>query len=109
MLSRKNRIRMFIKDTPKSAIFSTILGVISALTFICGAVLSCVKRGDAGLELGIMGVSAMIVNVIGFALAIKSFKKDDVYYTLPVVSIVINGVLFILYMGFYLFGFLLNL
>ena len=109
MLSKSNKFRMFIKGTPASAIVSLIMGVISVVILIVSGVLSCTNQGEAGMIIGILGVAAMILNVVGFAIASKSAKGEEIVYALPIFSIILNGVMFIIYLSFYIFGFLLTI
>lgn len=109
MLLRRGRIQMFMKETPASSVMAIILGIISIVLFVVIGVLSCVHMGDAGIVIGILGVVAMVINLIGFYISVKSFKKDDIYYSLPMVSLGINGIMFVVYFSFYLYGFLLKM
>lgn len=110
MLSRANRIRMFFKGTPIMAFISFIIGLTSIVIFVIGAVISIKDLGNSGIILGVLGISAMLLNVIGFVMAVKSTKNDkDMYYGVPLVSVVMNGMMFIIYMIFYSFGFLVSL
>ena len=109
MLSRSNKFRMFLKDTPATAIISLAMGVVTVVILIVCGVLSCVGKGEAGMIIGILGVVAMILNVVGFTMASKSGKRDGIAYSLPIFSIVLNGVMFIIYLSFYIFGFLLSI
>lgn len=110
MLSRLNRLRMFIKGTPVSSMFATILGIVSAALFIATAIISMAGSGNAGMIIGVMGVFAMILNVVGFALAAGSTKGEkEMRYGLPLFAVLFNGVMFIIYLIFYLYGFLISL
>ncbi len=111
MLSRANRIRMFFKGTPASVMTAALLGMMSVVIFFASAVLSVMERGNAGLILGVMGVGAMILDVVGFSLAVNHArsKGEDVYYGMSLVAVILNGAMFIIYMIFYIFGFLISL
>lgn len=111
MLSRANRIRMFFRGTPVSAVIAALFGIVSAVIFVLTGIMSIIGRGEAGVIIGILGVAAMLLNVAGFSIAAGSTKgnSDDIYYGIPIFAVIINGVMFIIYMVFYIFGFLVSI
>lgn len=87
---------------PKYTIIGLVLGCV-AIAMIVGLVIySTFKRGKAGLGIGLAGFMAMIIGIIGLVLSIKGMKKKScMYYTVPAISIGLNGLIvlatFVLY------------
>lgn len=93
----ERRLRKHYKFTdkkhPVSAIVSFILGVVSVALFIWAIVLSVLSDGNAGTEVGIIGVAALACTIVGMVLSILSLYKKDVKMGFAWAGLIINGLL----------------
>lgn len=100
----RKRIRFSDKSHPKRGIVSVILGVLAIVILLALCIVSGTKKGNAGIEIGVMGLATMILSVIGFVLAIRSSKEEDIYHVTPAVGSILNGILILLFMVLFIRG-----
>lgn len=94
------------KDHPKRGIMSSILGILSIVTFITAVYLSYRGGGTSSARYGAAGLLAVVFMVIGLGLGIRSFMEKDRFKLFPCLGIVLNIIAFlilslILYAGAY--------
>jgi hypothetical protein len=83
---------------------SVIIGSISLITLIVLSVISSLSSGKGGLILGVIGMLLFVFTLVGFVLGIKGCKEKEIYYTAPIVGMVMNGFLSILFFVLYMVG-----
>lgn len=103
---KKVNFRLGARNQLKDSGWSILFGVFSVLLFIGACIYSSINRGEAGLLIGAFGIIAMIVNIYGFSLAIKSLKGDDIYFLTALIGVVLNGLMFALYIILMIVGFM---
>lgn len=84
--------------------FSTVIAAITFLMIITFFYLSSRSSGDGSILLGLGGMIACCMTVVGFILAIKAFREKDIIHTFPMIGLVFNGILLILYVVLYIVG-----
>ena len=75
------------------------LGVLVTLFFVSGSV-----RGNSGMSAGVLGILVLFASIAGFILAVRCYKKDDIYMTTPAIASVLNGVLIVACLMLYVLG-----
>lgn len=94
------------KDHPKKGIMSSILGILSIVTFITAVYLSYRGKGESSARYGAAGVLASVFMLVGLGLGIYSCTEKDRFRFFPILGIILNGAAFfilslILYAGAY--------
>ena len=92
------------KKHPKSAIAATVMAALSVVAVLVMIALSAKDKGNAGLFVGIGGVFALLLNVVGCIMSIRAFSKEDIYYTFPIIGTVSNGVILVALLVIYGIG-----
>ncbi|BCJ93449.1 hypothetical protein acsn021_10180 [Anaerocolumna cellulosilytica] len=96
MLKHKKEIFKFSgRSHSVKGIVSVILGTASLLFFILLAVISSISHGNGGMAIGILGIILLVVSISGFILGIKACIEKEIYYTAPIIGMVMNGLLFL--------------
>lgn len=85
-------------------IISVILAATSLSSIIFSSIISSISHGNGGIFLGVIGVLALFISLAGFILGIKGSLEKEVYYTVPIVGMIVNGVLFLFYFVLYIVG-----
>ena len=95
----RKRIRFSDKKHPKHGIISVVLGVLSIIILLSGH-----AKGRAGMEIGALGLATMVLSIIGFVLAVRCNKEEDIYHVTPAVGSVLNGIMILLFMVLFIKG-----
>ena len=105
MVKRKKEVYKFSgRNHSIRGLISVIIGGITLLALIILSVISSLSGGNGGLILGIIGMVLFIMSIAGFILGIKSCREKEIFYTAPVVGMVLNGFLFIVFFALYMVG-----
>ncbi len=100
----KGELRLTDKRHPMSGIASSILAIISFVSFAAACIISGLDAGNAGLGIGLIGVSCFLVSTAGFIMAWISLHQENIRPLFPTIGSVANGLLIILYMILYILG-----
>lgn len=95
------------KIIPKEGIGAIISGIISILIFFGLSVYSTIKRGEAETVVGMTGMGAFLLAILGFVVSLKVLKKDNVFLKVPIYGLIINTASLILYIILYFYGIIL--
>ena len=79
----RKRIRFSDKKHPKHGIISVVLGVLSIIILLTLCIVSGHAKGRAGMEIGALGLATMVLSIIGFVLAVRCNKEEDIYHVTP--------------------------
>lgn len=102
---KKRKIKFRGEQQSKRGIFSFIIAIFVVVSFIVLSLISSMAKGAGGIELGAIGLLCFAFAIYGFLLAIKATKEKDIFYKLPIASMILNGLFIILYFVLYLIGF----
>lgn len=83
---------------------SSVIAAASFIMMCCSfyRVKSCERQ--AGISYGYLGFLNLIVSIVGFVLAFRCFKEEEIYKTTPTFGVVINGVVLVSYVALYILG-----
>jgi len=104
MKERKTSLRFSGRKHSRGGMISTVIGGIAWSIFIAVCICSSVAGGNAELFVGGIGILDAFFSIAGIINAIRGFKEREVYYVLPTVGIVLNGILFVIYFSLYFMG-----
>lgn len=85
-------------------IFSLLIAVASLALMLVLFIFSGMEGGKGGIIYGYLGIVNFILSVIGFVLALRCFRKEDIYMTTPTVGSILNGIIIIIYLILYFMG-----
>ena len=101
---KKDKVRFTAKSSPIEGVISVSLLLVSIILLIIMVGASAINKGNADLWIGALGLFTFALNVTGFILAVQCFKKEDIYYKLPTIGSLLNGILAIGFMILYFWG-----
>ncbi len=101
---KKENLKFVVKNRSTKGIISFGIGCFSVIAFLTISFVSSLADGNSGLFIGGIGILLFILSVIGVVVGIQSCKEKEIYYTAPVVGIVMNGIFSIIYFILYLLG-----
>jgi len=85
-------------------IISTIIGVMVVLGFITISIISSTDKGEGSLIIGIIGVLILPIAILGFVISYKAFKEKDIFYSLPIIGNLLNGIMIVVLLILYILG-----
>lgn len=104
MKEKKNRLRFAGRQHARGGIISTVMAGIAWIVFLALCIYSSSTGGNAEGVVGILGIADAFFAIVGMGIAFKGFQERDVYYVLPAVGMVLNGILFVIYFSLYFMG-----
>ncbi len=104
-MTAKGNIKFSNKSHAVNGIISTIVGVISVGIMIVLIIISYMNRGNAGVYVGAIGLSALVMSVVGLILGIKSFSERECYYLFSKIGSIINAIIILIWISIYVIGF----
>lgn len=102
--ARNGKYKFSDKTHPAEGIVSFCMGIGAVLLTVAGIVMSEQAKGQGSLIVGVLGTLAMLFSVIGFGLAIYSFRKKEIRYRFPILGSVLNGALTLFLLSLYVMG-----
>jgi len=104
MKEKKSSLHFTGRRHARGGSISVAIAIIAWIIFITLCVYSSSSGGNAAYVAGILGMADAVFVLVGMFLAFKGFQERDVYYVLPTVGIVLNGILFVIYFVLYFMG-----
>ena len=104
MKEKKRTLRFSNRRHAQGGIISMVMAAIGWIIFVTLCIYSSSTGGNAAEVAGILGIFDTIVAVIGIINAYHGFHEREVSYTMPMLGIVLNGSLFVIYFILYLMG-----
>ncbi len=103
-IGSRKRIQFTDKTHPALGIISVVLGFCSFVLLLVLCIFSGKARGMSGIEAGVLGILDFIISMVGFIMAVKCYRKEDIYLLMPSIGAALNGVLVIFCMILYVIG-----
>ncbi|MCI5936506.1 MAG: DUF6142 family protein [Eubacterium sp.] len=101
---KRRQIRFTDKSHPLQGILSVLFGVLAWADMITLCLVSGSSKGHAGIFAGILGILALILGVIGFVLAMKCYRKEDIYMVTPMLGTLLNVLIILACVIIYVLG-----
>ncbi len=96
MKTEKHGYKFTNKHNTRGGIIATILGVVAVILLCTGIYISYTNRGNAGIQVGILGALSFIISGIGLINGLLSFKEKDRFYVFSFVGCGISGVIWLI-------------
>ena len=106
MKEKKTTMKFRGRTQSKKAIGSLVLSVLCVLGFITLCVLSTMWDGEAPMFVGSIALLLAVLCMAAFGLAVNALKEKEVYYGMPIVSMLLSGAQFIVFLCLYMIGIL---
>lgn len=104
MKERGSSLRFAGRKQARGGVISTVIAGIAWIIFVALCVNSSLTGGNAAYVAGILGIADALFALAGMIMAFRGFQERDVYYVLPAVGMVLNGILFVIYFSLYIMG-----
>lgn len=85
------------------ALVFLITGSLAIAAFLVLAILAAVGNG-AGTWFGAVGMAAAIISLVGLIVSVKAVGERDVFVSVPIAGMIVNGTAFLLYVIIYIIG-----
>jgi hypothetical protein len=95
-----NKYKFSDKSQTLGGTISTVMGVAALSCLLYGVFVAFKKSGEAGLEVGSLGLMALMLSVIG----LLSFKEYDKFYTLSKIGSMLCGIIAVFMMAVFVMG-----
>ncbi len=105
MKEKKTSLRFAGRQHARGGIISTVMAGIAWVIFIALCVYSSSTGGNAAVVAGGIGIVDAVLALAGMVVSYQGFKEREVFYLLPTVGMILNGILFVLYFSLYFMGF----
>ena len=104
MKEKKSSLRFKKREHSKVGIWSTVIGIIAWGIFIALSIYSSTTSGNVEVIAGVIGILDAIFVLFGVFLAVKGLQEKDAYYKIPIIGMLLNATLFVIYFSLYLIG-----
>lgn len=101
---KRKRIQFTDRSHPTMGIVSVILAVAALVMLITLCVLSGKAKGNSGLGTGALGMVSMIMSIMGFIMAVKCYRQEDIYMVTPTIGSIMNGILVVVFLLLFFIG-----
>lgn len=97
MKNHINKTKYKFTDKKQSirGIISTVIAAAGISLFVISVMVSYENRGEAGLIIGLLGIIALFLSLLGLYEGIKSFQEEEIFYHCSWIGTVVNAVVFI--------------
>ncbi len=85
------------------AVLFLVTGSIAIVLFAVLSILSAIE-GETRFSYGVAGIAAALVSLIGLIVSITATQEKDVFMSVPVAGMIVNGISFLLYVIIYVLG-----
>lgn len=92
------------KVHPTKAIIGVVVACVVLVALGILFYVSSRSGGNAGVWIGSMGVALFFLALIGFILSVMGFEQQEIYYTFPIIGILLNGFLGVFILLLYIIG-----
>ncbi len=92
-----------INQSPRG-IFSFILGVISLVACLAFIIISFLKKGNAGIYIGIGAVAVFVISCIGIVNAIRGYREESQSAIFTLLGFIFNAIIIIAFIVLFVTG-----
>lgn len=87
----------------KAALAVLITGGISVILLIVMCIMASI-RPEVPLFFGLMAMIAVVVSIFGLIISVLATKERDIYTSVPIAGMIVNGIALLLYVIIYFLG-----
>lgn len=103
-IGNRRKIQFTDKKHPFIGIVSMLTAILSLLLMLGLFISSGMEKGKGGSQYGYLGMLNLVLAIVGFILALRCYKKEDIYMSTPTIGSVVNGIIVIVYLILYFWG-----
>ena len=92
------------KKISKGGVMSSLFAVVAIVLLCMGVYISYKADGSGDATVGILGLGAFVVSLLGFIVGVRSFKNEEAFLGLPWFGVVANAITWIFMMCVILIG-----
>ena len=96
MKTEKHGYTFTNKHNTRGGIIATILGAVAFILLCTGIYISYTDKGDAGIQVGMLGALSFLVSGIGLINGLLSFREKERFYVFSFVGCGICGIIWII-------------
>lgn len=100
----RRKIQFTDKTHPVTGIFSVIIGVLALAGLVALCLVSSSRKGNSGFLSGVLGLLVLAAGIVGFIMAAKCYKRDEIYMVTPAVGTVLNVMIILFCILIYIIG-----
>lgn len=89
-MKRKNHYKFTGKKHSKRGMLACFLAAASIFAMIYMVMTSFWQKGNGSVYLGSAGILALFGGLAAFVQAVKSFREEDVFRGIPIVSLILS-------------------
>lgn len=93
-----------LRPEASGGVAALLMAAISALLFLVAVIISYVYAGAAGIVLGAIGVTGLLLAIVGFFIGIRSFYEKERSHRFSTLASIANGIIAVVWLGLYLVG-----
>ena len=99
-----NKYKFSDKSQTLGGMISTAMGLAALVSFGYGIYIAFQAKGNAGLEVGSLGLLSFMLSVIGLVIGLLSFKAEDKFYTFSRAGSLMSGIFAIVMVAVLMMG-----
>lgn len=103
---RRNHYKFTEKTHSKKGIGAMILSILLVAGYVSVIFLAFNSGGNLSAYFGSVGVSALILGIVAFVLAVQSLMEEDSFKAFPRAALILSMIAIICWGGTYVIGFL---
>ena len=102
--NRRHKIQFSDRSHPKEGIASSVMGAVALILLLVLCLISGADRGLSGGWIGVAGMWTLLLSIVGFVFAVRSYRMEDIYKITPMLGSIFNGVVVVVMMLLYVAG-----
>jgi hypothetical protein len=103
-MAKRFRYTSRLRPEASGGVAALLMAAISALLFLAAVIVSYLHEGEAGIVLGAIGLTGLLLAVVGFFIGIRSFSESGKSHRFSTLASIANGILAVVWLGLYLVG-----
>lgn len=94
-MRNKRSYKFTDKRQTVGGVVATIFAIMALALLSLGVGISFQANGNAGIMIGLIGLLVIIVSIVGFIMALKSFEEKDRFYFFSWLGSILNAAIFL--------------
>lgn len=85
------------------AVTALVTGSLAIILFIVMSAMAAASKGS-DIFFGVAGIASMLVSLAGVVVSAKATREKDIFVSVPIAGMIVNGSAFLLYLVIYVLG-----